>query len=170
MNANTTTASNQLEPAIKFAGFALSHAIWSVSDGATLCTLAFTENENERRLYRFEADSISKSVEIANQKLSELQPMIKQWALVYDGYMNLNSEKVDALIVQLWSVSQISAKIVQKYKSAKYWRGFKVLGNPMFIDATGSIIESKQFQDWLLEGILQHPKVARLWKKWFQPA
>ena len=51
--------------ALRLAGFALAHAAWSVEDGETLCTLAMVEVRGDRELVRYEADSITESVDLA---------------------------------------------------------------------------------------------------------
>jgi hypothetical protein len=154
------------ELTIKLAGLTLAHAAWSVSNGETLCTLALVEKGDEHELYRFEADSIPESVEAARQKLKELAA--DRWALAYDGYITLNDERRDALIIQLPEAPQLPARIIQKYKPVKFMRGFKIVGSPLLVESDGSLIENDQVQAWLAEGVEQHSKVAQLWRKWFQ--
>src|SRR5574341_477124 len=165
MNANASESNSSLELVINLAGFALAHAAWSVSDGGTLCTLALTEKGNEHQLYRFEADALPESVEGARQKLIELQPSIDRWVLVFDGYLTLENRQIDALVVQPWGAPRTPARIIQKYRPAKFLQSFKILGDPIFVDDRSEIFESNQLHDWLLKGIMRHTKATHLWKK-----
>jgi hypothetical protein len=169
MNANATISNDSLELVIRPAGFALAHAVWGVSNGETLCTLALSEKSSERRLYRFEADSLAESVENARQLLQEAQPSVDRWVLAFDGYLYLENQRTDALVMQVWGAPEVPARIIQKYRPAKYLQHFKILGNPVFVDDRDEIFESSQLQEWLVQGIMRHEKVAQLWKKWFQP-
>ena len=157
------------QPIIKLAGFALAHAAWSVSKGETLCTMAFTENGSNRQLFRFEADTIPESVEIGRQHLNDLQAELERWILVFDGYVTLGDEKLDALVMQLWSHRpETLARIVQPYRPRTRLRRFKVLGNPIFADSAGALREDANYQQWFLDGVHEHPKVSELWEKWYQ--
>jgi hypothetical protein len=169
MNANAIESNDSLELVISLAGFALAHAAWSVRDGETLCTLALSEKGNERRLYRFEADSLAESVENARQLLQDLQSSVDRWVLIFDTHLKLENQQTDALVIQLWGAPEAPVRIIQKYRPAKFLQHFKTLGDPIFVDDGKGIFESSQLQEWLVQGIMRHEKVAHLWKKWFQP-
>lgn len=159
------------ESSLKLAGFALAHAAWSISDGQTLCTLAFTENKATRRLLRFEADSIPDSLDLAREKLQRQQIFLARWALVFDGYLNIAGKRRDALITQLWSkLEEVPARVIQLYRPTDSIRRFKILGQPILVDEGGVMIEDETYQQWLLDGVMDHPQVATLWSKWFQRA
>ena len=157
------------ESSLKLAGFALAHASWSVSEGQTLCTVAFTENATGRRLLRFEADSIPDSLDLAREKLQRQQIFLARWALVFAGHLNVDSKRRDALIIQLWAkLEEAPTRIIQLYRPSDSVRRFKILGQPIFVDNGGAMIEDETYQRWLLEGVMEHPQVATLWGKWFQ--
>jgi hypothetical protein len=168
--------SEQAEQAFKLVGFAMAHAAWSVSDGSTLCTLAFTEDEQGRQLYRFDAGSIPESLEIARQHLSEQQASIHRWVLIFDGFTNFNGTRIDALVAQVWTeYESLPIRIIQNYKPGGLLHRFKIIGQPVFVIAgderTGNAcVENKQYEQWFLEGVQEHEKVATLWPKWFQAA
>jgi hypothetical protein len=160
-----------IQSAITLCGFALAHAAWSVSDGETLCTMAVTENQAERRLFRFESSSIPGSNEIARERLFGLQDRVDRWALVFDGYFTLRSERKDALIVQTWDKRGVTlSRIIQPYQAKAFFRRFKILGDPRFVDESGALVENADYQRWMVDGLQQHPKVAGLWNKWSLPA
>ena len=54
---------------LRLAGMALAHAMWSVDDGATLCTMAMVEAGADCELVRYEADTVEESVDLAHGDL-----------------------------------------------------------------------------------------------------
>jgi hypothetical protein len=169
MTKEESNADKPHQLTIKLAGFALAHAAWSVSEGETLCTMAFTENGSDRQLFRFEADPIPESVEIGRQHLNDLQADLERWVLAFDGYITLNNKRRDALVIQLWSKCPgTPARIVQPYRPRARLRRFKILGNPIFVDSAGALLEGENYQQWFLDGVHEHSKMPELWEKWYQ--
>jgi hypothetical protein len=157
-----------LQSVIALSGFALAHAAWSVCDGETLCTMAVTENQSDRELIRFEANSLSDSIDEAREHLTGLQDGIDRWVLVFDGYLTLKTEKRDALVMQVWSKQGgTPQRIIQLYQAKAFFRRFKILGAPKFVDESGALYENRMYQNWMLDGISQHTKVVKLWEKWY---
>lgn len=163
------TTEQSIQSAIVLCGFALAHATWSVSNGETLCTMAVTECRADQELIRFESDSIPDSIENAREHLIGLQGDIDRWALVFDGYITIKTEKKDALIIQAWSKQgETPLRIIQAYQTKALFQRFKILGAPRFVDKSGAQFENLTYQQWMLDGIAQHPKVAGLWEKWYR--
>jgi hypothetical protein len=159
---------------LRMAGMALAHAVWSIEDGETLCTMSMLEDaDGERSVTRYEADTIPESIEDA---LAELKDRLVDGAfavLLYDGfYTSDDGEKRDALIGELLTATAPSAtgntaaqvgRIVQQYMPGK--KSFlrktrvKLLGAP-FIRGNGSPETSAA----LIAGALEHEKVADLFE------
>lgn len=159
-------AEESLAPALRLAGFALAHAVWSIEDGETLCTLAMIERVGgARELVRYEAPSIAASLDGAFGDLEERVRDGEVAALVFDGYVTpQGGERTDALIVDLFGpAGAVLGRIVQPYRPARRSRvplsrprGFGLLGPPQAGDSLGTAAESL-----ILEGARDHPQVAR---------
>ncbi len=153
-------------PALRLAGFALAHAVWSIEDGETLCTLAMIERVGgARELVRYEAPSIAASLDAAFGDLEERMRDGEYAALVFDGYVTLEGgERSDALVVDLFGPGgTVLGRIVQRYRPARRSRvplsrprGFALLAPPEAGDSLGDAADAL-----VLEGAREHPQVAR---------
>ena len=123
------TDEERVQAIIRLSGFALAHAAWSVCDGEALCTLAFTENNQERQLYRFEANSIPDSLNAARKELEQLEAGA-HWVLVFDGYFtSQEGEKQDALVIQPSGARSLPSRIVQLYRKKSFFTDSKSLAS-----------------------------------------
>jgi len=157
--------------ALRLAGFALAHAAWSVEDGETLCTLAMVEVRGDRELVRYEADSITESVDLAQADLGRRLENGGYAALVVDGYATPEGgTRTDALIVELLGPSGRSmGRVVQPYHAAHRSRipfvgrasGFAILGKPMVSDD----LDVPDAESVLLESAREHPRAGRLFSR-----
>jgi hypothetical protein len=156
---------------LRLAGMALAHAVWSIEDGETLCTLAMLDDRGERFLSRYEADSIPESIEEGLADLKDRLVGEAVAALVYDGYQTgEDGVRSDALIVELLAATPPAengttaaqvGRLVQRYIPGK--RSFlrrsrvKLTGKPLtFGDLPADATES------VIEGALEHEKVRDL--------
>lgn len=160
------TAQEDVHLVIKLAGFALAHAAWSVCEGETLCTLAVVENDNERQLFRFEG-TISDSLDKAREGLAQLELDGAYWALVFDGYLTpTQGKRQDALVIQIGGKSPLPSRVVQQYQKKSFLRKFKIIGKPLFVEDSHQTGKADLYEQWLQEGIKEHPKVCELWDIW----
>ena len=163
------------EPTIEhlhLAGMALAHAVWSIEDGETLCTMSMLDEHGERSLTRYESDTIPESVEAALGDLKDRLTDGAFAALVYDGYFtDDDGDRRDALIVELVAASPPGSektaahlgRIAQRYEPASGGifrrKRLKLLGKPLvfdFPDATAGRV---------IEGALDHEKVRDLFQQ-----
>jgi hypothetical protein len=82
---------------------ALSHAVDSVSDGGDLVPFVMRDRGDDKglTLIRFWADRLEESVENAHRALRE-DPLIQRAALAYDGYINTDGARKEAVIVEAY--------------------------------------------------------------------
>src|SRR5262245_22544717 len=88
--------------ASKLAGFFAAHAIWSVSDGATLIPMfAYTTDEDKRNMERFRMDVYAPAVGLRRRKLESHEMDGNDAVLLFDGRITIGEEKVDAIIIEM---------------------------------------------------------------------
>jgi hypothetical protein len=89
--------------ASELSGLFAAHAIWCVSDGATLIPmLAYTTTDGERNMERLMIrDDLEASVAYGKEKLQSNPMDANDGALLYDGRITLGSQKVDAIIIEM---------------------------------------------------------------------
>lgn len=106
---------------LQLAGFALAHALGSIDGGGTLCTLAVVDREGNYQLVRYEADSIPDSIVAARRDLPTRLGSAGLAALVYDGYVTMDRERHDALIVDLIAPGgKIVGSLQQRYRPGRF--------------------------------------------------
>lgn len=109
------------EAHLRLAGFALAHALGSIDGGGTLCTLAFVEQEGERELVRYEAETIPESIAMARTDLRTSLGSAGLAVLVYDGYVTLDRVRHDALLVDLIAPGgTVVGNLVQRYRPGRF--------------------------------------------------
>jgi hypothetical protein len=92
----------EMERALKLAGFFAAHAVWSISDGATLIPLvAFEKEDGKRNLVRFDSDPLLAAVGAAENAFKRNKKGARRAVMVLDGRITLPAGKVEALIVNL---------------------------------------------------------------------
>jgi hypothetical protein len=97
--------------AARLAGFFAAHAIWSVSDGATLIPiLAYTTESGERHMERLVGE-LAAMVEAGRQRLDANPMDAVDAVLLYDGYLTIAGDKVDAILVEVLAYFAPGAKL-----------------------------------------------------------
>lgn len=91
-----------MNAAAELAGFFSAHAVWSVSDGETLVPIYGLEHNNDgRSMERLALDRLEDAVEAGKERLDENPQRAERAVLIFDGRINLECGKVDALIVKV---------------------------------------------------------------------
>ena len=104
--------------AAKLAGFFAAHAILPVSDGGRLIPmLAYTNAKNERTLARLDvgsgnAEDLAASVALGKQKLHSNDMYANDAVLLYEGYITLEKEKAEAVIIEIRAYFSPSSEAV----------------------------------------------------------
>lgn len=158
------------ESTLHLAGFALAHAAWSVSDlseGELLCPLAFIEENGERRLLRFEAETQEQAIGNALSALEEEKKKVTAWAFVREGSVTTAEGKSDVLVVTAWAKGmEEPLYLSQRFVPIANAGVFHVVGPIEIMNAEGSEDGVRAITELVREGIFEHPKVASLWPQW----
>lgn len=167
------------------AGFALSHGLWSITDGEPLCTLAIVEappgaphvhvegvaasipltqyphSHGMRTLLRFAADSVQESIDKAHTLFTHAVDDIARSALVYDGYLTYEGSRFDAVFVEVADRGVEQFTIAQGYLPQSDLVKFSTLGVPILIESMGLAkpLEGDPLR-WLLIGQRTHRGAA----------
>ena len=157
---------DDLGRALRLAGFTLVHALWSVSDGEALCTLAMMETGHERALRRFEG-ALEEVVPEARGHLAKAG--VDRWVLVWDGYVTPVSDerkgdRIDALIADIIDApGGAHMGAVVRYRPKTSTTPFAVLGPvQIFADDGSSLLLDEPLRDHLRQGLRDHPALAEL--------
>ena len=114
--------------------FALDHGMNCVRESTTLIPFLVTQGE-ERNLERFVTERIEDGLTKAQKAASTLDTTINQYAIVYDGYITIESTKYDAIFVEAAERGvQTGFRFAQRYSSKKGLPSrFKTIGNAVFL-------------------------------------
>lgn len=151
---------------VRLAGFFAAHGIWSVSDGATLIPiLGHEEASGERGLTRFAGGDLGEAAQAGRQALAENPSGALRAVLVVDGYVHLESGRIDALIVEAveYGPERRSLTVAVPYRPQPSPDGFAVY-RPKFLEFVGF---EGQPTDGLGEaffaGVDGHERAAAVW-------
>ena len=158
------------EQALRAAGLALAHALWSVSDleGDALCPLAIVGYaESQPRLLRFEAPTQEQAIARAKREMARIRT--SPWAFARDGIIREGKESVDVLSVDCWEPGMEAPVIVmQRYLPSRGGGDFRLHGPIELVVSGRSVSEAAAAGaiQIVREGILAHSNVAELLAKW----
>jgi hypothetical protein len=154
--------------ALRLAGFALAHAMWSIRGGHTLATLAFADHDGSRDLVRYVDAEIAATLVMAHEDLAERLVGGGLAALVYDGYATIDGGRTDALIVEVIAPHDVTVgKVIQQYEPGRRSRipviglggHARAIGPPQLdrdLDVPGAM-------EAIVEGARSHPDGAGFW-------
>jgi hypothetical protein len=119
------------EELIELALMAIDHGVESVKDGGgPLVPFAITETPAGRELARFAAETLEEGQEQARRHVREAADAVRA-AIAYDGFVTLEEERSDAILVEAQERGQPACVILaQRYRPAGRLRKFATLGNP----------------------------------------
>lgn len=159
--------------AVVLAGFAMAHAVWSVSDTTDdelLTPLAIVVRDGQRQLLRFEGDTQLQAIEVGKQTIAEQAAALEAWAFAREGAMRLHGSDdppQDVISVEFAARDMPPAFAVLEFRRSNAANGFRLLGQPVFI-LEGTILESvpPALSDAFMEGIQSHAHASPLWTSW----
>lgn len=148
------------------AGFFAAHGIWSVSDsGPLMPMLAFESADGERAMHRLVADDIADGVRMGKEALRDNTNNAVRAVLVYDAFLNLDTGRVDALVVEAVSYGPQAGTLTLAvpYRPSDSPAGFAV-HRPKFVEVTG-VPETEQdaLADAFFDGVDSHEEAAAVW-------
>lgn len=115
---------------------ALDHGIESIKDGAEpLIPFVISEQpDGKRKLDRYFADTLEESLARARRAVSELPSGTTAYALAHDGYITINGNKHDAILVEASERGRTRAvQLAQRYIPKTAQQSFERVGNAAFI-------------------------------------
>jgi hypothetical protein len=157
----------------QLAGFFAAHGIWSVSDGAALVPLlGYEYADGSRGMDRFALDDAGDGARAGQEALHANRYGAVRAVLVVDTYLDLDSGRTDALIVEAveYGPDLRSLKLAVPYRAKPSPQGFAV-HRPKFIGIDG-ISEQDQaaLADAFFDGVDSHEQAAVVWNAHLDPS
>lgn len=149
--------------AAELAGYFVAHAVWCVAEGETLVPiLAFQRRTGEREFRRLEGEELQVEVARGQEWLSANPESVEIATLIYDGFVTLESGRIDALIAEIRSFGSgpSSLRIVIPYRHAR--KGGFAVHRPKFLDCDG-IADPSPLGEAFFRGIDRHEHGSAIW-------
>jgi hypothetical protein len=155
--------------ASQLAGFCAAHAIWSVSDGATLIPiLGYTIVNDERKLERLALRDLGAAVALGKKKLASNEMDANDAVLLYDSFITIEDQKRDAIILEMRAYFSPHSEAVMAIPYTHKSAGKFLVQKPV-------LITWKDCEDFNMEaafeaffdGVDSHEKGAAVWEAAF---
>lgn len=156
-----------MESAAQLAGFLAAHAVWCVSDGEMLIPLiGFETPDGKRQMHRFIADRVEDGVREGQERLASNPDKATRAVLIYDGFVNLSTGKVDALLVDIRDYGSPSRSLLMAvpYRPASSPQGFAV-HRPKFLSFAGPEPDYQAVGSEFFNGVDSHGEGAPVWSQ-----
>jgi len=147
------------------AGFFAAHAVWCVSDGETLIPfVAYEHADGKRQLNRLVTERVEDGAAKGKEWLAKNPEGAARAVLIFDGFITLKGDRIDALIVTVrdYTLGDAELTIAVAYRSAKDPNGFAVY-RPKFIGFKGDQPDWQEVGQSMWAGIAKHEKGAKVW-------
>lgn len=114
---------------------AIDHGINSVKDSSTpLIPFMITEHNKKKELKRFVSKNPEDGLIQARKYLRELKNQPEFAVIAFDGYLNMDNIKYNAVIVEGYDKNDSATYLVaQRYQQKKFLSKFKIIGNATFL-------------------------------------
>jgi hypothetical protein len=151
--------------ASKLAGFFAAHAVWSVSDGETLIPmLAYTGENDDRRMERLVGDDLQASVAYGREKLASNDMDANDAVLLYDATISAADERLDAVIIELRTYfSPLSEAVIAVPYTPRNSGEFRVHKPKLLAWEECEDFDMNAALGSFFEGIGEHENGARIW-------
>ncbi|HEX3054236.1 MAG TPA: hypothetical protein VHP83_26510 [Aggregatilineaceae bacterium] len=118
--------------------FAMDHGIQSVSGGGPLTPFVMSQTDEKPDLHRFAAETLEEGVSRALEFVATLPPTVKAYAVAFDGYITIDHEQFDAVIVEAGERGkEFSFTFAQRYMPTD----FQTIGNPVYLGQTAQRLQ-----------------------------
>lgn len=147
------------------AGFLGAHAIWCVSDGATLVPmLGYTDQDDKRILNRLVGPELSAAVAQGQEQLASNPMDANDAALLYDGRITLGEVKVDAIIIEIraYFSPQSEAMLAIPY-TPKTSGAFRVHKPKLLAWKNCEDFDMNQALQAFFDGVTSHEEGNKVW-------
>ena len=151
--------------ASNLAGFFAAHAIWCVSDGATLIPmLGYTTSDGKRNLDRFAMDDLGAAIAHGKKKLESNKMDADDAVLLYDGRITLGTEKLDAIIIEMRAYFSPGSEVVMAVPyTPKASGGFRVHKPKLLAWKNCEDFDRDTAFQSFFEGVAGHEKGVKIW-------
>ena len=149
----------------KLAGLFAAHAIWCVSDGETLIPmLAYTTKDDEHKMERLVDDDLKTSVAYGKEKLESNEMDANDAVLLYDGFIPIDKEKVDAIIIEIRAYfSPDSEAVMAVPYTPKQTGKFRVHKPKLLGWKNCEDFDMNAALQSFFDGVDEHEKGAKIW-------
>lgn len=153
-----------LQPLLEFAGFCLSHGIWTVASRGALPPLLLIESEEGRAMVRIPAGASDAAVALARGNADSLARHLSNTGVVFDGWVRDQGDAVDVVVAEVCALGWPEPiTVLQRYRVADRSTPFAILGRPLFPQVLAEAFEHRA-QGFVDRGIAQHPAAGKLWR------
>lgn len=152
--------------AAKLGGFFAAHAVWSVSDGEMLIPmLAYQSGDEDRQMIRLAGEDAAQSVEIGRAKLEQNDSDADDAALFYDGFITIDSEKLDAIIIEMraYFAPDARAMLAVPYTPPRDGSEFRVHRPKLVVWENCGDFDIDAALEAFFEGVDAHEQGAAVW-------
>lgn len=119
---------------MELAFLALDHGIESVRDGGPLTPFLVAEIDGERKLERFDADTLEEALGRAETAADALPFSAAAYAVAHDGFVTVEGERTDAILVEAAErASERALVFAQRYRPKKLLRKATPIGNAALV-------------------------------------
>lgn len=135
-----------MEPSIPVGGelaelisLTLDHGVSSVEEGDALIPFVLTEAGGQREIHRFvdeqpQGISLEGSLDRARKYVETLPQEVDRYTLAYDGYVTVEGNKHDAILVEAREVATpIPLLFAQRYQPKRTLRKARKIGTPIYL-------------------------------------
>jgi len=144
---------------MEFVFTGLDHGINSISDGGgPLVPFLMIQTDNKKELKRFVAEKYEEGINKAEQTLKDMKPQPDFALIAFDGFINWENKKYDAILVRAFDKTQDEGfQFCQRYVPKTNGTGVESIGNSAFIGKTTNLLsistdkekrETKQKKPW----------------------
>ena len=150
--------------ASKLAGFFTAHAIWSVSDGEDLIPmLAHDDFDGNRQMSRLAMEG-EQAVEHGRQLLEKNESDAMDGALLYQGWIQLDQGKIDAIIIELRTYFSLDSRAVYAIPYTPGSSGTFKVHSPKILEWDHcEDFDMNRAMEAFFEGVEEHEEGARVW-------
>jgi hypothetical protein len=148
------------------AGFFAAHAVWSVSDGETLIPIyAYDGSDGQRHMQRLQAESFDDAIQTGRTELKANTVGATNAVLIYDGYLTLGDERLDALFLEIHSYGDRLERYVLAipYRPKTDTTSFTVFRPKLLEVPEGRENQLEPFLESFWAGVDSHKQGSEIW-------
>lgn len=154
-----------MEKTAELTGLFAAQALVSVSQGETLIPLLGVQRpDGTRSLRQLAVGQLEELIAVGQRWLSVNPEGVAHGVLIYDGYITLEGEKTDALLLEAHTYGEKPASfgMAIPYRNAKAAEGFTVY-TPKFIAFEEMGEEFQELVEAFFRGVDQHERGSQVW-------